>query len=105
MDIVDMAMRVLTDGVQQSGAKLIALGTSAAAVALWNKIRAAVGAKGVHDTHNLATVEPGGQVDSVALRELLQQLAAKDTSTFSTIVHGDVHGDVIGRDKNVFHGD
>lgn len=105
MDIVEEAMKVLTGGLEQSGTKMVALGTSAAARALWNKVRTAVKRSTVQDPEGLATAEPGTAVEPSALRELLQQLHREDHTVFMSIVHGDVHGDVVMRDKHMHHGD
>lgn len=111
--LVDQTIRVLQDGVDQGAVKVITLGTSAAAVEAWRRLRPHLARRKPAldaDEQAVLIAEPGQQVDVDILRRLLEALPPIELSRTVT-VHGDyvagdkvIHGDYIARgDKNVYN--
>jgi hypothetical protein len=98
MDPLAQLMHDLLDGVDQGTANVVTIGTSAAAVATWKKIRQMLkprrSALALSEREVLAA-EPGDQVDTQMLFKLLQMLSPDQLRTGIT-----VHGDYVARDKN-----
>lgn len=112
----DQLFNILLAGVDQGTAKVVTLGTTAAARALWNRIRRQLSRRqGALDAEEKAALaaEPGQQVSAQALRNLLQLLPEEFRATVTineTHVAGDVNethvaGDVVmgSAQKNVFN--
>jgi hypothetical protein len=100
MDAVDQAIQILVGGVEQGGSKAIALGTTAAAVAMWQRVQERFRHNRQLDPQlePILAIEPGDQVDLDALRALLKQLSNSELQRDIT-----VYGDYVARDKNVFN--
>jgi hypothetical protein len=101
MDPVDQTLQILVGGFDQGASKAVALGTTAAAVALWRRIQ-------LHFRHSkqldpqmqpILAHEPGEAVNIDALRALLSLLPGSYLQHDIT-----VYGDYVARDKNVFNG-
>jgi hypothetical protein len=97
-------MHTLLDGFDQGTAKVVALGTSAAAVAAWHKVRAILSRR--HPSTDSAeltvlSAEPGQQVDVDALLSLLRMLSAEQAASITAHTVHTVHGDYVARDKNI----
>jgi hypothetical protein len=111
-NLIDQTIRVLQDGVDQGATKVITLGTSAAAVEAWRRVRLHLARrKPSPDIGEQAvlTAESGQSVDVGVLRRLLEILPPSELSQ-SVTIHGDyvagnkvVHGDYVARDKNVYN--
>jgi hypothetical protein len=106
-------MRTLLDGVDQGTAKVVMLGTSAAAAAAWHRARNILRRRHPSpDTEELAllSAEPGQVVSAETLMGLLDRLSPAERQA-SIEVHGDyvahdknitINGDFIGGDKRLF---
>jgi hypothetical protein len=100
MDPVDQTIQILVGGIEQGGSKAIAIGTTAAAVAMWRRIQSRFRHNQQLDPElePILAHEPGDEVDLEALRTLLMQLPDSELQRDIT-----VYGDYVARDKNVFN--
>ena len=99
----EQLMHALLDGADQGTARVVALGTSAAAAAAWHRARSILRRRNpAPDTAELAVLsaEPGQEVDVDTLRRLLELLSPAERQTSI-----EVHGDYVAHDKNItIHG-
>jgi hypothetical protein len=98
MDPLSQLTQTLLDGVDQGAAKVVVIGTSAAAAAAWNRIRSLLRPRRPSlelAEREVLAAEPGEEVDRQALLRLLQMLSPEEMATSIT-----VHGDYVARDKN-----
>jgi hypothetical protein len=105
---MDEFFNALLGGVDQGTANVVTLGTTAAAAALWRRVRSQLRRKqGSLDTDEMAALaaEPGQLVDAQALRSLLQRLPEEELRAGLTVYETHVAGDwVTDRGvKNVFN--
>ena len=101
MDLVDQTIQALAGGAGQETAKVVTLGTTTAAVALWKRLKKHVMRKELSlDVGGRAVLsaEPGQEVDLEALRRVLQMLPPATLQNSLTIHGGYVGGDCIGGD-------
>jgi hypothetical protein len=100
VDPVIQIMNSVLDGFEQGTAKVVTIGTSAAAVAAWRRARSAIRrhqpAPGPAEQQVLAA-EAGQQVDAETLLRLLRLLSPAEMSTTITVA-----GDYVAGPKNVF---
>ena len=101
MDLVDQTIQALAGGAGQETARVVTLGTTTAAVALWNRLKKQLKRKDLSldvGQRTVLSAEPGEEVDLGALRRILQMLPPSILQNSLTI-HGDyVGGDYIGGD-------
>jgi hypothetical protein len=96
MDLVDQAVQALLEGAGQGTAKVVTLGTTTAAVALWNRLKKHFTRTELSldvSQREVLSAEPGQEVDLVALRRVLQLLPPATLKNSLTI-----QGDYVGRD-------
>jgi hypothetical protein len=100
MDPVDQTIQILVGGIDQGGSKMIALGTTAAAVALWRRIQSHLKHRPELGTQMqpILASEPGEEINIDALRDLLKLMPDAELRREMT-----VYGDYVARDKNVFN--
>ena len=94
MSVESEMVRILADGVDQGTAKAVTIGTTAAAVAAWRRIRIILKRQPSLDSGERAVLaaEPGQQVDLETLLRLLAAAAEAATNI-------NVQGDYVARDK------
>ena len=95
MSVESEMVRILADGVDQGTAKAVTIGTTAAAVAAWRRIRIILKRQPSLDSGERAVLaaEPGQQVDLETLLRLLSRLPAEAATNIN------VQGDYVARDK------
>lgn len=103
MDAAEQAIQILVGGADQGATKAVALATTAAAIAMWARIRAHFRGREAQldpSARDALSAHPGDQVDVDALRHLLEALS--QTPSGQGII---VHGDYVARDKTIINFD
>jgi hypothetical protein len=92
-------LQTLLGGADQGAARVVTLATTAAATALWTRLRSHWARRAPSlDSAELSVLatQPGQEIDLEYLRRMLQKLPASELR--STIT---VYGDYVNQDKNV----